>query len=83
MKGKKTGGRVEGSVNKFTKTVKEVLTSAFDTLQEDPNVNIVKWGKENPTEFYKLCSKLIPTAVDVSATVEQTTYTVKVKRRNE
>jgi hypothetical protein len=69
MKGLKTGGRVVGSENKTTKEVKEVFKMAFDTLQGIPGVNIVDWAKENPTEFYKLISKLIPTAVEAKAEV--------------
>lgn len=63
---KKAKGRPEGSQNKLTKTVKEVLNNAFDKMQEDEDANLFSWGKENPTEFYKLCAKLIPNAVDVT-----------------
>jgi hypothetical protein len=33
-KGKKTGGRVKGSVNKTTAAVKEAIESAFTHLEE-------------------------------------------------
>jgi hypothetical protein len=61
----KTGGRTVGTPNKLTQSVKDVFATTFATLQEDPVNNLNSWGKENPTEFYKLCSKLIPTAMDV------------------
>lgn len=54
------GGRKPGSVNKTTKLVKEVFAEAFDKLQEHPTANLVSWAQEEPTEFYKLASKLIP-----------------------
>jgi len=54
------GGRPKGAVNKSTKLVKEVFAEAFAELQEDEFTNLVTWGKDNPTEFYKLASKLIP-----------------------
>lgn len=66
MKGKKTGGRTEGTPNKLTATVKEVFTNVFTELQSDSEVNLAVWGKANPTEFYKLCGRLIPAAVDVT-----------------
>lgn len=60
-------GKPAGAVNKTTKLVKEVFAEAFAELQNDPSVKLVVWGKENPTEFYKLASKLIPT--DLNANV--------------
>jgi hypothetical protein len=61
---KKATGRPEGSVNKLTKTVKEVFSNVFNEMQEKPNVNLLEWGEKNPTEFYKIASKLIPTELD-------------------
>ena len=57
-------GRPKGAVNKLTKTVRDTVLSAFNDLQEDPKANIVNWALENPTEFYKIASKLIPTEVN-------------------
>jgi hypothetical protein len=54
------GGRPKGAINKSTKLVKEVFADAFEELQKDPDNNLVEWGKREPTEFYKLASKLIP-----------------------
>lgn len=53
-------GKPKGAINKTTKLVKEVFAEAFNQLQSDPNVKLSEWGKRNPTEFYKLASKLIP-----------------------
>lgn len=68
-KGKpKTGGKVKGTPNKLTRTVKETVLAAFNDLQNDPKANILAWAKDEPTEFYKIAAKLIPT--EVNATVE-------------
>jgi len=53
-------GKPKGAVNKTTKLVKEVFAEVFENMQTDPDANLLAWGKENPTEFYKLASKLIP-----------------------
>lgn len=65
MKGKKTGGRRPGSVNKTTASVKQALIEAFDLLGGVPF--LVKWAKKNPTEFCKLLSKVIPRELEVTA----------------
>lgn len=68
-KGKpKTGGKVKGTPNKLTRTVKETVLAAFNDLQNDPKANILAWAKDEPTEFYKIAAKLIPT--EVNAKVE-------------
>jgi len=60
-------GRPKGAKNKLTITVKETVLAAFNDLQNDPKANLLAWGKRNPTEFYKIAAKLIPT--EVSGTV--------------
>lgn len=57
-KGRKTGGRRPGSVNKTTASTKAALIEAFEKLGGVPS--LVAWGKREPGEFYKLWSKLIP-----------------------
>lgn len=56
--GKKTGGRVKGSVNKQTKEVKQNIIEAFEKLGGVDG--FVAWGRDNPTDFYRIYSKLIP-----------------------
>ena len=56
----KTGGRVKGKPNTELMSVRKVFEIAFAEMQEDPNANLLSWGKENATEFYKLSSKLLP-----------------------
>lgn len=67
-------GRKEGSVNKLTKTVKERVLDVFNQLQEDSEANMLSWAKEEPTEFYKIASKLIP--AEITAKVEGKIITV-------
>jgi hypothetical protein len=69
----KIGGKVKGTPNKLTRTVKETVLAAFNDLQQDAKANITSWAKENPTEFYKIAAKLIPTEVkgDVELNVKQ------------
>jgi hypothetical protein len=60
----KTGGRQKGTPNKATVAVKEAFRAAFDDL--GGTAALVTWAKENPTQFYQLFSKLIPTEVDAT-----------------
>ncbi len=68
MLGRKTGGRKPGSLNKFTANVKNAFAEAFDKLGGVDA--LVAWGAENRTDFYKLASKLIPTEMAGSLTIE-------------
>ena len=65
---KKVGGRVAGTPNKFTQTVKEVFSNVFNELQADSKVNLKAWAKANPTDFYRLSIKLMP--LEVAASVD-------------
>lgn len=57
----KTGGRKKGTPNKLTAAVKAALDEAFAELGGVPG--LVKWGKKNQTEFYRLWIKLLPTEI--------------------
>lgn len=57
------GGRPKGVQNKLTRTVKETVLAVFNDLQSDPEANLLSWAQQEPTEFYKIASKLIPTEV--------------------
>lgn len=56
-------GRPKGSKNKVSKTIKAAFERAFTTLQRDPKARLAVWARANPTDFYKLASKLIPQEV--------------------
>ena len=67
----KMGGKVKGTQNKLTRTVKETVLAVFDDLQADPKANLLAWGKDNPTEFYKIAAKLIPTELNANVEVHK------------
>ena len=57
-------GRPKGSVNKTTALAKEAFALAFKGLGGAKALQ--EWATENPTEFYKLFARLIPTEQHVS-----------------
>jgi hypothetical protein len=68
-KGVKTGGRVAGTPNKTTASMKAAIESVYRDLQADhakesgdtrENSHFLTWARDNETEFYKLASKLLP-----------------------
>ena len=58
-----------GVQNVHTTAFKDLIMNAYLALEKDPKYGIVKWAKENQTEFYKIASKLIP--VQVTANVNE------------
>lgn len=68
-------GRPEGATNKITRTVKEAFIHAFNELQQDPKVNLVSWGKTNPTKFYEFVRAVMPTEVSANLTGKIITVT--------
>ena len=63
----KTGGRAKGTPNKISSTVKENVLAVFNRL--DGTAGMAKWAKENPSQFYTIYSKLLPTEVDQTTTL--------------
>lgn len=61
-------GRPKGSTNKLTRAVKDAFQAAFEDLQGDESNNLLAWAQANPTDFYKLASKLIPSEINASVT---------------
>lgn len=57
-------GRPKGIPNKTTKVVRETFERVFTQLQEGDDTNLKAWASKNPTEFYKLSTKLIPLQVE-------------------
>jgi hypothetical protein len=66
---KKLGGKVKGTPNKITRTVKETVLAVFNDLQSDPKNNLLEFGKKYPRDFYQIAAKLIPT--ELNAKVEE------------
>lgn len=61
MKG--TGGRVPGSRNHVTKTVKQTLLEVFNEIQEDPALSLKTFAAKYPRDFYNIAARLIPTEI--------------------
>jgi hypothetical protein len=59
---KKTGGRVAGTPNTTTKSVKQAIMNAYLYLGGDQAFG--EWATEEKTEFYKLYAKLLPLDVN-------------------
>ena len=55
---KRYGGRTKGTPNKVTASMREAWREAFDRLGGVDS--LVAWGQTEPTEFYRLVTKLIP-----------------------
>ena len=63
-KGKKTGGRQKGTVNKTSANVRDSILKVFDLIGGD--AAFADWARENKTEFYKIHAKLIPRDLNVT-----------------
>lgn len=59
--GNRGKGRKKGVPNKVTASIKAAICEAFDKHGGVPA--LVKWAKENETEFYKLWGRLAPTEI--------------------
>lgn len=79
-KGVKTGGRKKDTPNKTTATMKAAIQAVYDKLQTDTGKahgHFIEWAGENPTEFYKIASKLLPLQVEVDGEMKIT----RIERR--
>jgi len=59
MKGLKTGGRQVGTPNKITTAFKDAIRFVYEDI--GGHAAFANWAKENPTDFYKIAARLIPT----------------------
>ena len=61
-KGEKKPNQGKRGPNKLTKTVKEAFERVFHDLQKDEGEphELSTWAKKEPTEFYKIAARLIP-----------------------
>ena len=71
-------GKPKGDLNKNTKTIKEMFNTVFTDLQNDSKANLLSWAKSNPTDFYKLCGRLIPTGLELKAEKEKVIQVFKI-----
>jgi len=66
MRGQKTGGRQVGTPNKVTAIFKEAVRTVYEDI--GGNTAFAEWAKENPTEFYRIAARLIPTEMATQGT---------------
>ena len=55
----KTGGRRPGVPNRLTTAFREAVQHVYDDIGGHEAFS--SWAKENPTEFYRIAARLIPT----------------------
>ena len=63
-RGERRGGRKKGTPNKAA-SIRAAFEQAFAALQKDEKKphHLRAWAEANPTEFYKLAARLIPTEI--------------------
>ena len=74
-KGRKTGGRQVGTLNKITATFKDAIRTVYEDI--GGHAAFAAWAKKNQTDFYKIAARLIPTE---TASIEDTNITVEIVR---
>lgn len=70
-------GRPVGATNVVNRTVKETVLEVFNKLQQGDH-SLEKWAEDEPTEFYKIASKLIPT--ELTGSVKKTIIVTRKKQ---
>lgn len=66
----KFGGRQKGTPNKTTATMRQAIAAVYQALQKDhadDHGHFTDWARNNPTEFYRIASKLLPLQVSGDA----------------
>ncbi len=53
-------GRPKGSENKVTKQFKDLLAETYQALEEKKGHGLQVWAEKHPTDFYRICAKLVP-----------------------
>ena len=57
----RTGGRQKGTPNKITTAFKDAVRIVYEDI--GGHKAFAAWARENPTEFYKIAARLIPTEI--------------------
>lgn len=74
----KKGGKKKGTPNKLTSSFKELVRSTYEQMEEEGK-GMLQWAQENPTEFYKIASKLIPTELQHSGDMNVNVTGMEIK----
>jgi len=68
------GGRRAGTPNRLTKAFRGGLLYAYNQL--GGKTAMAEWARANPTEFYRICSRLIPTEIAIDVKAESRTLVI-------
>lgn len=70
-------GRPKGAKNKITKAFKDLLVETIHALEDnsevkegDPKTGLMAFAKDNPKDFYRIASKLVPQEMAAELTGE-------------
>jgi hypothetical protein len=84
VSGPRGRGRPKGARNRNTLIMKDAMTAVFHDLQAETgkeNGHMLAWARENPTEFYRLCGRMLP--FELNARVEGPEFATVVFVRGE
>ncbi len=81
-KGNKYGGRKRGAKNRLTNDVRQIFHDVYENMGADKvnpetgkpltgNEAMLEWARDNPTEFYRLYGKMIPTTAEITGDVHE------------
>jgi hypothetical protein len=72
--GRKTGGRQAGTPNKVTTAFKDAVRIVYEDI--GGHKAFAEWARENPGDFYRIASRLIPT--EIAPTQEDRHITITI-----
>lgn len=75
-------GRKVGSINKISRSFKELVQNTFESLENEKDGGMLDWARKNKTDFYKIASKLIPADISVKAQVTQLQINKTIIKKN-
>ena len=73
--GRKTGGRQAGVANRLTTAFKTAVQIVYEDI--GGHKAFAEWARENPGDFYRIASRLIPT--EIAATGESLNRSITVQ----
>jgi hypothetical protein len=73
--GKKFGGRVAGTPNKLSATVKDNVISVFNDIGGTEHMKT--WAMDNPNQFYNIYAKLLP--IDITGELDHNLKISKIE----
>ena len=71
-------GRQKGVPNKITRAFKTAVLEAFNAI--GGTAALTEWGRKNPTAFYQIAARLIPTEVAHSGEIRLPTVIDELHR---